>query len=39
MADAMQDTLRRFQSPAARQSAAMDDLVRRAVFGEPEERE
>jgi len=39
MADALQDTLRRFQSPAVRQSAAMDDLVRRAVFGEQEERE
>src|SRR5947199_8567797 len=32
-------TLRRFQSPAARQSAALDELVRQAVFGAPEERE
>src|SRR5437867_13257071 len=32
-------TLRRFQSPAARQSAALDELVRQAVFGAPEDRE
>src|SRR5437899_3555991 len=32
-------TLRRFQSPAVRQSAALDDLVRRAVFGSAPERE
>src|SRR5881296_3527073 len=32
-------TLRRFQSPAARQSGAMDELVRQAVFGGPEARE
>src|SRR6184192_556805 len=31
--------LRRFQSPAVRQSAAMDELVRRAVFGAAGERE
>jgi len=39
MAEAMQDTLRRFQNAAVRQSAAMDELVRRAVFGNPAERE
>src|SRR5881409_3059654 len=39
MANAPEATLRRFQSPAARQSAALDDLVRQAVFGGPEERE
>src|SRR2546427_11213972 len=33
MAEALQETLRRFQSAAVRQSGAMDDLVRRAVFG------
>src|SRR5919198_5819413 len=32
-------TLRRFQSPAVRQSAALDELVRQAVFGAPEERQ
>src|SRR5213596_1099615 len=32
-------TLRRFQSPAVRRSAALDELVRQAVFGAPEERE
>ncbi len=32
-------TLRRFQSPAVRQSAELDALVRQAVFGGPEERE
>src|SRR5438309_1957736 len=32
-------TLRRFQSPAVRQSAAMDELVRRAVFGPAAERD
>src|SRR5213082_3043889 len=31
--------LRRFQSPAVRQSAAMDELVRQAVFGPAAERE
>src|SRR6266702_3185300 len=35
----MHETLRRFESAAVRQSAAMDDLVRRAVFGSPAERE
>src|SRR5438876_538690 len=39
MANAPEATLRRFQSPAARQSAALDELVRQAVFGGPEERE
>src|SRR5438552_7124346 len=39
MAEAMQDTLRRFQSAAVRQSAAMDELVRRAVLGNTAERE
>ena len=34
-----EQTLRRFDSPAERQSAAMDQLVRRAVFGSPAERE
>lgn len=32
-------TLRRFDSPAVRQSAALDDLVRQAVFGAAPERE
>jgi fructose-bisphosphate aldolase, class II len=31
--------LRRFESPAVRQSAAMDELVRQAVFGSPAERD
>lgn len=31
-------TLRRFESPAVRHSAAMDDLARQAVFGDAEER-
>src|SRR5438270_10937241 len=31
--------LRRFESPAVRQSAAMDELVRQAVFGPAAERE
>src|SRR6266511_2014526 len=39
MANAPEATLRRFQSPAVRQSAALDELVRQAVFGTPEERE
>src|SRR5260370_20707817 len=39
MANAPEGTLRRFQSPAARQSAALDELVRQAVFDAPEERE
>src|SRR5437899_6010402 len=39
MAEAMQDTLRRFQNAAVRQSAAMDELVRRAVLGNTAERE
>ncbi len=39
MANTPEAALRRFQTPAARQSAAMDELVRQAVFGAPEERE
>src|SRR6059036_1752392 len=39
MANTPEVTLRRFQSPAARHSAAMDDLVRQAVLGAPDERE
>ncbi|OLC79681.1 MAG: aldolase, partial [Gemmatimonadetes bacterium 13_1_40CM_4_69_8] len=39
MVEALQETLRRFQSAAVRQSGAMDDLVRRAVFGAAEERD
>src|SRR6266566_7682444 len=39
MSQASEATLRRFQSPAVRQSAAMDELVRRAVFGAAGERE
>lgn len=39
MVSAPETTLRRFQSTAVRRSAALDDLVRQAVFGAPEERE
>ncbi len=39
MSNPLAATLRRFQSPSVRQSAAMDALVRQAVFGMPEERE
>jgi fructose/tagatose bisphosphate aldolase len=39
MTTAPEATLRRFESPALRQSAALDELVRRAVFGAPAERE
>src|SRR5256884_4779524 len=39
MGESPEATLRRFQSPAVRQSAAMDELVRRAVFGPAGERE
>src|SRR5437879_10773191 len=39
MADVWQEALRPFQSAAVRRSGAMDDLVRGAVFGAPEERE
>src|SRR5216117_3996600 len=39
MANTPEATLRRFQSPAARHSAATDDLVRQAVLGSPDERE
>jgi len=34
-----QTILDRWRDPAARQSAAMDDLARRAVFGDPTERD
>src|SRR5256712_4457891 len=39
MANASDAALRRFERPAARQSAALDELVRQAVFGAPHERE
>src|SRR6266700_2664620 len=39
MANASDAALRRFERPAARQSAALDELVRQAVFGAPQERE
>lgn len=39
MSDAPDATLQQFQRPALRQSSAMDDLARRAVFGAPPERE
>lgn len=39
MAKALDTTLQRFQSPGVRQSAAMDELVRQAVFGAPDERD
>jgi fructose-bisphosphate aldolase, class II len=39
MSNAIESTLRRFQSAAVRQGAEMDQLVRQAVFGTPEERE
>jgi fructose/tagatose bisphosphate aldolase len=39
MAEVWQEVLQPFQSVAVRRSGAMDDLVRRAVFGAPEERE
>src|SRR5713226_8921771 len=39
MAETWQEALRPFQSAAVRRSGAMDDLVRRAVFGVTEERE
>jgi fructose/tagatose bisphosphate aldolase len=39
MTTAPEATLRRFESPALRQSAALDELVRQAVFGAPAERE
>ena len=39
MANVSDTTLQRFQSAAVRQSAALDDLVRQAVFGGPEERD
>src|SRR5881628_2430250 len=39
MSNDVEATLRRFRSPAVRQSAEVDHLVRQAVFGTPEERE
>jgi len=39
MASAPETTLQRFENPAVRQSSALDELVRRAVFGASEERE
>src|SRR5256885_8663008 len=39
MANAPEATLRRFQGRAGRQSAAVDERVRQAVVGAPEERE
>src|SRR2546425_7666331 len=38
MSNTPEATLRRFQSPSARHTAAMDELVRQAVFGAPDER-
>src|SRR2546425_9766974 len=39
MSNTPEATLRRFQSPSARHTAAMDELVRQAVFGSAPERE
>src|SRR3990172_2387753 len=39
MSNALVATLRRFQSPSVRQGAAMDALVRQAVFGAPDEQQ
>src|SRR2546427_10412919 len=39
MANASDAALRRFERPAARQSAALDELVSQAVFGAQQERE
>src|SRR5438045_4889174 len=39
MSQTTEATLERFKNPAVRQSAAMDELVRRAVFGAAGERE
>src|SRR5690348_979242 len=39
MTTSAETTLRRFQSPAVRQSEAMDELARRAVFGAGAERD
>src|SRR5881296_2883621 len=39
MANTPEATLRRFQSPKVRQSAAMDDLVHQAVFGTGDEKD
>src|SRR5437899_340055 len=39
MVNASDAALRRFERPAARQSVALDELVRQAMFGAPQERE
>src|SRR5260370_19404018 len=39
MVQNVQETLKRFTDPAVRKSAAMDDLVRQAVFGDKDARE
>ena len=39
MAQNVQETLKRFTDPAVRKSAAMDELVRQAVFGDKDARE
>ena len=39
MVQNVQETLQRFRDPAVRASAAMDDLVRQAVFGDKDARE
>jgi fructose/tagatose bisphosphate aldolase len=39
MTTAPEATLRRFESPAVRQTAALDELVHQAVFGAPAQRE
>ena len=38
MAQNVQETLKRFTDPAVRKSAAMDELVRQAVFGDKGDR-
>ena len=38
MSETIQATLRRFASPSVRQSAALDELAWRAVFGAPDDR-
>ena len=39
MSSANEQTIRRFDKPTERQSAAMDDLARRVAFGTPAERD
>ena len=39
MLDDTKATLRRFADASVRQSTAMDELVHRAVFGTPDERD